>query len=217
GSLPLSCSIGIFEGMLQPAPSCSCAATTSVARWIRSAEAVLGSVAERNALTVAPPRSRSVTRFCSSGCSAMAAAYFAWIDCSSCIWPSTLISGATNHQCSSRKYATANTSNASTIAARRDCMGVMRLASMRIGGPLLLDARSQLEAFLAGGGVGLDHALQLGFSEHLGTTQLVDQRRGLVGFTLDVEATGIVQRHRVQPCRRGHAPGQFVQHGERRR
>src|SRR6185437_10601373 len=217
GSLPLSCSIGILEGMLQPAPSCSCAATTSVARWIRSAEAVLGSLAERKALTVAPPRSRSATRFCSSGCSAMAAAYFAWIDCRSCIWPSTLSSGATNHQCSSTKYAIASATSASTIAATRDCIGVMRRPSMRIGGGLLFDARGQLEALLACGGVGLDHTLQLGFPEYLRAPQLVDQCRGLVGFALDVETAGIVQRHRVQPCRRRHAPGQFVEHRQRRR
>src|SRR6185312_8226449 len=217
GSLPLSCSIGILDGMLQPAPSCSCAATTSVARWIRSADAVLGSLAERNALTVAPPRSRSATRFCSSGRSAIAAAYFAWIDCRSCIWPSTRISGATNHQCSSTKYAIASAMSASTMAATRDCIGVRRLASMRIGGNLLPDACGQFEAFLAGGGVGLDHALQFGFPEYLRAAQRIDQGRGLVGFALDVEAAGIVERHGIQPRRRRHAPGQIIEYRERRR
>src|SRR5574337_1497224 len=222
GSLAVSCSIGIFEGMLQPAPSPACAATTSVARWIRFAAAALGSLAARNAPTVAPPCCRRATRLSSSGCSAIAAAYLAWIARRSRIWLSTFTSGATNHQCSNTKYANASTTSASAIAAIRDCAGVSRFtppwrASVRIGGLRLAYPCDQFETLLAGRRIWLDHALQLRFLQHPRTAQGVDQRRGLGRFALDVEATRIVQRQHVQPGAVGQAAGQVVQHRERGR
>src|SRR6185437_16880892 len=103
--------------------------------------------------------------------------------------------GETNHQCSSMKYAIASTSNASATAASRDCEGVsltgllriviLCIVTLRIGiASAAAQLRGEVEMFLAGLLVGLDHALQLGFGEERRLPQAIDQAGRLGALAL---------------------------------